>query len=57
VRYEIARYLIVPQTRPLGKISFRRGRHVFKMRRGMGDALILKSATQLPEHNAVSLIM
>jgi hypothetical protein len=53
----MARYLTVPQTRPLRGISFGRGRHVFKMRRGMGDALTLESATQLPKHNALGLTM
>jgi hypothetical protein len=57
VWHGMARYLTVPQTRPLGGISLERGRHVFKIRRGMGDALTLKIATQLLEHNAVSLTM
>jgi hypothetical protein len=53
----MAKYLTVPQTRPPGGISLEKGRHVFKMRRGMGDALTLENATQLPEHNAVNLTM
>jgi hypothetical protein len=53
----MARYLTVPQTRPLEGISLERGRHVFKMRRGIVDALTLEIATQLSEHNAVNLTM
>jgi hypothetical protein len=38
----MARYLTILQTRPLRGISLGRGR----MRRGMGDALTLESATE-----------